>query len=415
MSKNINWEEIIDNFNGFEKLAIEFIKSKYNIGWKRTSATRDGNADAIAIVMGYQAEINQPVQWWMEAKYSTSTKRLTRYRIDSTVVSAIHDGMVERVVFVTNVEVDAKTISDITETLQCSSRCQDVEFYTKYSLEYWLLTHPNIYTDFFKHENGNQPILSDEFIVSQEITYYDVTSSIMMFKEPQRELIIGKEYVAFIGLFASKDINNLSISISNNLKGVHFLSKVKDIAISQGENILKFRFVLKENYGYKRIKQKLPIPVFEINGVKMQPCQHITILRQATNYLKLASQEEILKQLHNNYKNYMQNFEAHIVSLEGNADVGKSMLILRFLSECSVNKHIIFYREFTESVKENAQILMHLLIYILFPYVPPETIDELYVNNINIVDIKNLLLNFIKYKNDYENILSYIASTALRK
>ena len=192
MNKNIDWEKIIDNFNGFEKLAVRFIKSKHkNIKWEKTSQTRDGNADAIAIVMGFQANETQPTQWWMEAKYSTRVKRLTRYRIDSTIVSAIHDGMVERVVFVTNVMIDAKTISDITETLRCSSRCQEVEFYTKNSLEYWLLTNPDIYTDFFQHEDGFQPILSDDFIVSQEITYYDAVSNLMIFKEPQSTVYKG--------------------------------------------------------------------------------------------------------------------------------------------------------------------------------------------------------------------------------
>ena len=412
MNKNIDWEKIIDNFNGFEKLAVRFIKSKHkNIKWEKTSQTRDGNADAIAIVMGFQANETQPTQWWMEAKYSTRVKRLTRYRIDSTIVSAIHDGMVERVVFVTNVMIDAKTISDITETLRCSSRCQEVEFYTKNSLEYWLLTNPDIYTDFFQHEDGFQPILSDDFIVSQEITYYDAVSNLMIFKEPQRELIIGKTYDAYIGIWAAKDIHNLSINICSNFKGVRFLSKKKGIRLSQGENILRFQFILKENYGYKNNKnKKLPMPVFELNGVKLQSCRYIEVLEQKTNILKLMSQENILKQLHDRYKGYIQSTEPCIVTLKGKSDVGKTTILIKFLGECSAHKYVIFFREFTESVKENAQILMYLVIYILFPYVSPETIDESYLNNINIVGIKSLLLDFIKYKNDCENILSYIES-----
>ncbi|MBQ4123147.1 hypothetical protein IJD44_05435 [bacterium] len=411
MNKNIDWEKIIDNFNGFEKLAVQYIKSKHkNIKWKKTSQTRDGNADAIAIVMGFQANETQPTQWWMEAKYSTCVNRLTRYRIDSTVVSAIHDGLVERIIFVTNVVIDAKTISDITETLRCSSRCQEVEFYTKNSLEYWLLTNPDIYTDFFQHEDGFKPILSDDFIVSQEITYYDSFSNLTIFKEPQRELIMGKTYEAYIGIWASKDIYNLSINLCNNLKGVKFLAK-KKVNLSQGENILRFQFVLKENYGYKSNKSKnLPMPVFEINGVKLQPCQHIAVLEQRTNSLKLMSQEKILQQLHDRYKGYILRTEPYIVTLKGKSDVGKTTILIKFLSECSANKYVIFFREFTENVIENAKILMYLVIYILFPYVSPETIDESYLNNINIVEIKCLLLDFIKYKNDCENVLSYIES-----
>lgn len=412
MNKNIDWEKIIDDFSGFEKLAVQFIKSKHqNIKWEKTSQTRDGNADAIAIVMGFQTNENQPPQWWMEAKYSTCMKRLTRYRIDSTVVSAIHDGTVEKVIFVTNVTIDAKTISDITETLRCSSRCQEVEFYTKSSLEYWLLTNPDIYANFFQYEDGFLPILSDDFIVSQEITYYDATSNLTIFKEPQKELIIGKAYDAYIGIWASKDIRDLSISICNNLKGVQFLSKKKGIQLSRGENVLRFQFILKENYGYKNTKSKnLPMPVFEMHGVKLQPCQHIAVLGQKTYSLKLTSQEKILKQLRDSYKYYIQNAEPCVVTLEGKADVGKSMTLIKFLGECSANKYVIFYREFTESVKENAQILMYLVIYMLFPYVSPETIDKSFLNNISVIEIKDLLLNFIKYKNDCENILSHIES-----
>ena len=278
-------------------------------------------------------------------------------------------------------------------------------------MEYWLLTNPNIYTEFFQHEDSFQPTLLDDFIVSQEIVYYDVTSNITIFKEPQRELILGKMYDAYIGIWASKDIYDLSINISPNIKGVKFLSKKKGISLSRGENILRFRFMLKENYGYKNNKSKnLPMPVFVINGIKLQPYQYIAVSAQRTNFLKLVSQEQILNLLQDSYKKYMQNDRPCIITLKGKADVGKSTILIKFLGECSENKYVIFYREFTESAKENVQILMHLVVYILFPYVSPEIIDESYLSNISITGIKKLLLNFIKYKNDYEGILLYIES-----
>lgn len=415
MGKNINWEKITDSFRGFEKLAVEFIGSKYtNIDWKHTSETRDGNTDAIAIIMGYQSDENQPAQWWMEAKYSNSVSRLTRYRIDSTVVSAILEGTVEKVVFVTNIAIDTKTISDITEALRSASRCKEVEFYTKYSLEYWLLKHTDIYADFFQLENDELPMLTDEFIVSQEITYYNSVSDLMAFKEPQRELIIGKEYTAYVGIFASQDIT-LSICASSKLKGIHFKSKVNNIPLCKGENTLKFRFILKENYGYKSSKSKeIPMPVFKIGDISLIPCQQVKVLRQNLSLLNLASQNEILKKLKINFKKYLIDSSAHIVVLDGNADVGKSMILENFLGEWSMGKYSVFYREFTESIKENAQILLYMLMYILFPYIPPETIDESYVDAINITDIKQLLRDFIRYKDDHENILAYISNLLSR-
>ena len=127
---NINWSRIIDGFNGFEKLAVEFVKEnepRRGCEWKHTKNTRDGNHDAIlskefskqikpefAIFVGYadNADI-----WWMEAKYSSDlnskNKVISRYRLDATIVSAILSCSVSKIVFVTNLEIASKTISDM--------------------------------------------------------------------------------------------------------------------------------------------------------------------------------------------------------------------------------------------------------------------------------------------------------------
>lgn len=404
MRENIDWEKIRDGFRGFEKLAVEFVSFKYkNVNWEDTAPTRDGNTDAIAIIMGYQLLENQPAQWWMEAKYSNSTQRLTRYRIDSTVVSAILDGTVEKVVFVTNITVDAKTISDITETLRSSSRCKEVEFYTKYSLEYWLLTHAEIYVKYFEHKNNVLPVLVNDFIVSQEITYYDSVSNVLAFKEPRNELIIGKEYIAYVGIFASKD-TTISIEIANNLKGVRFTPKVKNLSISKGENTVHFRFVLTDNYGYKNSKRAdIPMPVFKIGKNMLTSYQHIQVLRQNVPLLNLVSQDDIYKKLKKYYNDFLKNYDTRVIVLGGKADVGKSTTLTKFLAKHTTCKHVVFYHEFTESTKENIRILLNMLVYILFPYVPPETIDETYISSINNTDVKYLLQDLILNKKSYED------------
>lgn len=410
MKQNINWENIIDNFHGFEKLAVKFIHSKYkNVSWKSTPATRDGNTDAVAIIMGYQLHENQPIQWWMEAKYSHSIKQLTRYRIDSTVVSAILDGSVEKVVFITNIEVDAKTISDITEALKRSSCCKEVEFYTKYSLEYWLLTHPDIYLDFFKSDNQIPPMLSNDFIVSQEISYYNAISEVMAFRDPLKELIIGKEYIAYVSIFALREIT-VSIQVANHLKGIRFLSKVRNIHLNKGENTIRFHFRLNENYGYKYSKRTdVPMPVFKMDEINLISNYHIVVLRQNSKLLDLSAQKHAEECLKSYYQNYLAQENSVVITLDGKTGMGKSVLLDAFLTKHASHESIIFFHEFTESVKENVRILLELLIYIIFPYIPPETIDESYVDSIKNVEVKKILLNFIKYKNDHENILMYIS------
>ena len=53
MNNNINWENVIDGFQGFEKLAVQFLNDIYvNMGWTQTSLTRDGNKDGVRVVMG---------------------------------------------------------------------------------------------------------------------------------------------------------------------------------------------------------------------------------------------------------------------------------------------------------------------------------------------------------------------------
>ena len=81
MKNTLNWGKIKNGFSGFEKLALLYVKETFqNSSWTATSATRDGNKDAVAIVLGYQACIFEDQKWWMEAKYSNETVNLTRYR-----------------------------------------------------------------------------------------------------------------------------------------------------------------------------------------------------------------------------------------------------------------------------------------------------------------------------------------------
>ena len=146
----IQWAEIKDSFRGFERLALLFVKTNFeNPTWEKTSETRDGNKDGIAYVFGYQSTEGGKSQWWMEAKYSTERTIVTRYRLDATIVSAILQGNVKKVIFVTNIDIRAKTIIDIRKALSKATACHDVKFCTKPVLEDWLCNNIDIYNNFF--------------------------------------------------------------------------------------------------------------------------------------------------------------------------------------------------------------------------------------------------------------------------
>jgi len=94
------------------------VKSEFqfpNGEWKKTPQTRDGNKDAYTIVVGYHPYAQENETWWMEAKYSSSPKKtcLTRFRLDATIVSSVLHKRVSKIIFVTNLDVHAQTISDI--------------------------------------------------------------------------------------------------------------------------------------------------------------------------------------------------------------------------------------------------------------------------------------------------------------
>lgn len=410
MNNNINWENVIDGFQGFEKLAVQFLNDIYvNMGWTQTSLTRDGNKDGVAVVMGYQSYKNRPTYWWMEAKYSQSLERLSRYRIDATIVSAILEGNVDKVIFVTNIIIDTKTMSDIAEALKYTACCTEVEFYTKYSLEYWLLQSPKIYKSFFAVCNENIPTLADDYIISQEIVYYRPLAQHLSFIEPVRELVVGEQYVAYLGVVSQKDMQ-ISIQTARNFKGIRFLSNVKNIAIHKGENTLSFTFMIKENYGYKRSSDKrIPMPEFKLGNIPIYSHRHIPVIRRKNSVLNLPSQIKILEILKKKYTLYTHRHLPVIVSMTGESAMGKSMLLEKFLGEYRQTYQKTFYCEFTETGKGNAKLLINLLIYILFPYLAPDTIDLDYIKGINNSDIRRLMSNLIKYKDDNENILSCIS------
>lgn len=150
MGISVDWKNIKDGFRTFEELAYTYVQEKYpNSTWKKTGETRDGNKDAVALVFGYQPYPDKEEQWWMEAKYSTESLIISRYKLDATIVSAILNGSVSRIFFVTNILISTKTIMDIRTALYNALNCRDIIFCTRYTLEHWLANNNRIYHKFF--------------------------------------------------------------------------------------------------------------------------------------------------------------------------------------------------------------------------------------------------------------------------
>ena len=247
----VKWDKIKNGFRGFEKLATDFVQDQNRniIEWEQTKETRDGNKDAVAIVLGFHSE-NQKQEWWMEAKYSESKKILSRYRLDATIVSALLKTNVTKIVFVTNIVISSKTIADIRLALKMAHNCEQVEFYSGYSLEYWLASKPGLYTDYFDvSKDDNLEIEMPDMFVIQELEYFSKSSSHAVFKEPMKELFYDKKYDAYCTLYSLQPCT-VKIEPSSHIKGVELLSG-HSASLQSGENIIKFSFKIKDNYGKK--------------------------------------------------------------------------------------------------------------------------------------------------------------------
>lgn len=193
--KAFDWGDIDRGFQGFEDLAFTYVESEYKIGtgWAHTPYAGDGNRDGYSIICGFRPHDLSPEEWWMEAKYSAEKKRLSRYRLDSTIVSAAIHGNVSKIVFVTNISVSTKTIVDIRTALKQAAHCREVHFCTKSTLEYWLTQNPNIFQKYFPNSDI-QSLSVKSLFLSEEIEFYSDQKIGLSVFESLKYVQIGRMY-----------------------------------------------------------------------------------------------------------------------------------------------------------------------------------------------------------------------------
>ena len=134
----------------FEDLAKKYLEDKYpGDGWILLPRSGDGNRDLEAIttiqVFGEQVESKQ----WVEAKYTKSGKRsLSKGQLDPTVVSALLDGSVRALMFLTNSRYTDSYILRAQRVLHGKLQ-GGVRFVDREHLEAWLDGKPTIVSSYF--------------------------------------------------------------------------------------------------------------------------------------------------------------------------------------------------------------------------------------------------------------------------
>ena len=404
MLQLVQWDKIKDGFRGFEKLAYKYVSMNYpNPSWEKTPDTRDGNKDATAVFFGYQPRVGGKEQWWMEAKYSSCKQFITRYRLDSTIVSAILENNVKKIIFVTNISISAKTITDIRHALYHAIRCDEVIFCTKYTLEYWLASNKKIYKDFFDVQTDEADLelaLLPKFVI-QQIEYYSEISNKFSFREPLRELFKGEIYTGYFEIFSP---NNLILVLRPNqhIQGLTILSDT-NLTISVGENPIHFSFKIEDNYQHLQNGRELPLS-FLLGDLEILSARDIIPSKKMHAFLKLQSQEKLINRLAVSYSHFLKDLMYSFQFIEGVSGCGKSYILDCVLKEILSGREEVFYAEFFSSIKSNFEVLINLLLFILFPYLDPSSVDYLYLKNINNNYISSTILSLIENKNDIDKI-----------
>ena len=381
----IDWSQITDGYAGFELLATQYVSDMHQYPghtWRQTSQTRDGNKDAYTVIIGYQPHSDPRETWWMEAKYTSTSpgepsKYLTRFRLDATIVSSIFQSRVSKVIFVTNIEVHSKTISDIRIALQKAIGCNDVYFATKHVLEYWLAKNPTVYSQFFPGEPPQVRQLETLF-VSENIAIYLYPSN-QGYIEKCAYVIRDKTYLAYFKLISSyaRDVN-----LQSAQNGI--IIEDSKISLDSGETAIRVRFRLTQDFAPmsqgKDGQIHWNLTLFQIGStcpVMLHTCPQI--LENKSVKLSIRAQTIFLTQAASDIQTFRSNLVTQVSIIHGESGVGKSHLLHELFSQTDTS----YYFNFSEDCVENAKQMLYLVFFLLFPYVNPEDVDISYLNEIS--------------------------------
>lgn len=404
----LDWSKIKNGYQGFEDLAYLFVADKFKgpSGWVHSPYTKDNNRDAYTIILGYQPYATSKQQWWMEAKYSSKKEKISRYRLDATIVSAILEKNVTKIIFITNVNISSKTIIDIRSALAKAIGCQEVYFFSKYTLEYWLSQNPEILNTFFPDYVNDSQISLEPYFVTEELEYYSAPQHQLTFKEPLRCLYTNQRYYGHFSIFSNRR-RTLSIATAKNLTGLEILSP-KKLKIDKGENPLCIEFFIRKEF--KNVKTNQADVISFLIGKKELVSKFNIIPEILHPHLEIAEQEEIKNKLINAIKIFFKNSIQQFHLLTGISGIGKSYLIDEFLTTNEIFNENVYYIDFVDNPLNNIEMIINSVLFILFPYIGPNDIDKPYIDKlISKMQFNNLLLEFIQYKTDFEKLESLIA------
>ncbi len=405
---NIDWATIKNGSKGFEELAREYVKDVFSFpygDWKSTAATHDGNKDAYTIIIGFHPNLSENEVWWMEAKYSTERLYLSRFKLDATIVSSIFNRSVKKIIFVTNIDIKAKVISDVRTALYNGTTCRESYFCTKKALEFWLYKHPAIFKTYFDTILPFNPDSKDLF-VSEDINIYSTLNK-MRDVESLNNIITNKLYEAHFKIVSNC---NQKIIISSARKGIKRISE-SSAYIQKGENPIVVQFKVEDNYfDYKKHSiggtEKNNLCLFKINKKISVITQYpLTILKNEKAQIKIASQIKFEQ----DFKKYKFNQQAVYWLIDGTTGSGKTTFIQKCAEEKAIKNINYRYISFTNNSANNILELVSVIFFILFPYIYMEDITVEYIETLKINCVLKNILHDLKINTaDEHKLIEYI-------
>lgn len=395
--KNFDWANIERGFKGFEDLAFDYVKKEFpnSDEWQQTQYTRDGNRDGYSIVFGFRPHNFSPEEWWMEAKYSLEKQKLSRYRLDSTIVSAAIHGNVSKIIFVTNISIGTKTIVDIRSALKQAIDCREVYFCMKETLEYWLAQNPDIFMRYFPNTDISTIPIYPMFL-SEEIDFYSDQKIGISFSEPLKYLQCSKDYYLYFSVYSNQK-RKLTISVNKCFYDVKILSS-RTIDLQVGVTACVVKLSIGRNYSmmyrfadgrlFKR-SDILDGALLKLGSLDLIVKKSLEVIPSSNKMLLIPSQEFNYKKLCEKFDSFQTQGKPSINFLLGTSGTGKTYLMERFIKEKINMDQSVFRITFSRHVITNDLLIFRFLVFCLFPYLPPETIDASYLKSIGDIGILN--------------------------
>lgn len=384
----------------FEKLALDFVNDKEKPPqgcWEQTGASWDGNKDGRVVIFGFKQSGFSNVEWWMEAKYSTpsSTTHIARYRLDPTVVSALENGHVRRIVFVTNIKVHPRIVSRIQRVLKNTSECEYAPFYTGRDLEAWIVEDYARYSKFFANASRasfdelSQPRLDMEPAIlsirhAKSIPGEDVDTlysgenyciDVNVISDQPRKVrfaLKGDSVLRFCNTTTNKLQKTITYKVDKGSSQIELHIR----ALCQDENALEELDISLSDAGPRHDRAYARKRHYHAGS-------SLGIVNQSRQ-IDIASQTRILEECQDVWRKKKTGNGVTIVSVSGESGTGKSFVIDKLLSIDLALGSAASRFTFVNNPESNALTVADIILNYFLPFVPPEDMDSEYLKRINL-------------------------------